>query len=70
MSIPIALYDSVSSNSMAVDLKKFVAAKIGRQVHEILLKRQSERPFRDELTLLDYSISNGAQIDLEVDTGD
>lgn len=47
-----------------------VAAQIGREPHEILLKRQGERPFKDQLTLEDYGISNGVQLDLEVDTGD
>lgn len=51
-------------------LKAMVAAKIGRPVHEIMLKRQGERPFHDSLTLADYSISNGVQIDLELNTGD
>jgi hypothetical protein len=51
-------------------LKAMVAAKIGRPVHEIMLKRQGERPFHDSLSLADYSISNGVQIDLELNTGD
>jgi hypothetical protein len=51
-------------------LKMMVAAKIGRPVHEIMLKRQGERPFHDQLSLADYSISNGVQIDLELNTGD
>lgn len=51
-------------------LKTFVSAKIGRPVHEIMLKRQGERPFHDQLSLADYSISNGVQIDLELNTGD
>ncbi|KAL5121586.1 hypothetical protein ACEQ8H_000658 [Pleosporales sp. CAS-2024a] len=51
-------------------LKAMVAAKIGRPVHEIMLKRQGERPFHDSLTLADYSISNGVQVDLELNTGD
>ena len=50
--------------------KKQVAARIGRQPHEILLKRQGERPFKDGLTLEDYGVSNGVQLDLELDTGD
>ncbi|CRG92531.1 hypothetical protein PISL3812_09592 [Talaromyces islandicus] len=50
--------------------KAQVAARIGREPHEILLKRQGERPFKDQLTLQDYGVSNGVQIDLEVDTGD
>ncbi|PSS25305.1 hypothetical protein M430DRAFT_33066 [Amorphotheca resinae ATCC 22711] len=50
--------------------KHQVAAMIGRQPHEILLKRQGERPFKDQLTLEDYGISNGVQIDLEIDTGE
>ncbi|KAK3082165.1 hypothetical protein LTS18_000095 [Coniosporium uncinatum] len=50
--------------------KAQVAAMIGRQPHEIMLKRQSERPFKDQLTLLDYGVSDGVQLDLELDTGD
>ncbi|KAF2008048.1 ubiquitin-like protein [Amniculicola lignicola CBS 123094] len=50
--------------------KAMVAAKIGRGVHEIMLKRQGERPFKDNLTLEDYGVSNGVQLDLELDTGD
>ena len=50
--------------------KAQVAARIGRQPHEIMLKRQGERPFRDGLTLEDYGVSNGVQLDLEIDTGD
>lgn len=52
------------------DFKAVVAMMIGRRPHEILLKRQSERPFKDFLTLQDYGVSNGVQLDLEVDTGD
>jgi hypothetical protein len=50
--------------------KAQVANRIGRQPHEILLKRQGERPFKDQLTLEDYGVSNGVQIDLEIDTGE
>ncbi|KAK6844996.1 hypothetical protein PG990_003358 [Apiospora arundinis] len=50
--------------------KIIVAARIGREPHEILLKRQGQRPFKDMLSLADYEISNGVQLDLEVDTGD
>ncbi|EEP82437.1 conserved hypothetical protein [Uncinocarpus reesii 1704] len=50
--------------------KAQVAARIGREPHEILLKRQGERPFKDQLSLEDYGVSNGVQLDLEVDTGD
>ncbi|KAL9097871.1 MAG: hypothetical protein Q9165_000197 [Trypethelium subeluteriae] len=50
--------------------KAQVAARIGRQPHEIMLKRQGERPFKDMLTLADYGVSNGVQLDLELDTGD
>ncbi|KAL9578147.1 MAG: hypothetical protein Q9212_005903 [Teloschistes hypoglaucus] len=52
------------------DFKKLVAGHIGREPHEIMLKRQGERPFKDVLTLEDYGVSNGVQLDLEVDTGD
>ncbi|KAK4205717.1 putative ubiquitin-like modifier [Triangularia verruculosa] len=50
--------------------KIMVAMKVGREPHEILLKRQGERPFKDHISLGDYGVSNGVQIDLEVDTGD
>lgn len=50
--------------------KVMVASRIGREPHEILLKRQGERPFKDHITLADYGVSNGVQLDLEVDTGD
>ena len=50
--------------------KVMVAARIGREKHEIMLKRQGERPFKDHITLGDYGVSNGAQLDLEMDTGD
>lgn len=52
------------------NFKILVAWKTGKKPHEILLKRQGERPFKDQLTLQDYGISNNVQIDLEVDTGD
>ncbi|KAG9257317.1 putative ubiquitin-like protein [Emericellopsis atlantica] len=51
-------------------LKLMVAARIGREPGQIMLKRQGERPFKDHITLEDYGISNGVQLDLEVDTGD
>ncbi|MCJ1227682.1 hypothetical protein MMC12_004338 [Toensbergia leucococca] len=44
--------------------KAQVAARIGREPHEIMLKRQGERPFKDGLTLEDYGVSNGVQLDL------
>lgn len=44
--------------------KAQVAAKIGREPYEIMLKRQGERPFKDHLTLEDYGVSNGVQLDL------
>lgn len=31
-----------------------------------MLKRQGERPFKDSLTLEDYGVSNGVQLDLYV----
>lgn len=52
------------------DFKKLVAMKIGRKPHEIMVKRQSERPFKDMLTLEDYGVGHGVQLDLELDTGD
>lgn len=62
--IPCFASDSVKA------FKAMVAAHIGRQPHEIMLKRQGERPFKDQLTLEDYGVSNGVQLDLELDTGD
>ncbi|KAL2213407.1 ubiquitin-like protein, partial [Sarocladium strictum] len=50
-------------------LKLMVAARIGREPGQIMLKRQGERPFKDIITLEDYGISHGVQLDLEVDTG-
>lgn len=54
-----------AANSLCLELfKAQVAARIGREQHEILLKRQGERPFKDQLTLEDYGVSNGVQLDL------
>ncbi|KAK1818814.1 hypothetical protein LTR12_006741 [Friedmanniomyces endolithicus] len=63
-SIPCLASDSIKA------FKALVAMQIGRQPHEILLKRQGERPFKDALTLEDYGVSSGVQLDLELDTGD
>lgn len=62
--IPCLASDSVKA------FKAIVAMNIGRQPHEIMLKRQGERPFKDQLTLEDYGVSHGVQLDLELDTGD
>ncbi|KAI4253268.1 MAG: hypothetical protein L6R42_007654 [Xanthoria sp. 1 TBL-2021] len=62
--IPCLASDSIG------DFKKLVGAHVGRKPHEIMLKRQGERPFKDVLTLEDYGVSHGVQLDLEVDTGD
>lgn len=62
--IPCLASDSIKA------FKAVVAAHIGRQPYEIMLKRQGERPFKDQLTLEDYGVSNGVQLDLELDTGD
>ncbi|TKA79457.1 hypothetical protein B0A55_04209 [Friedmanniomyces simplex] len=62
--IPCLASDSIKA------FKALVAMQIGRQPHEILLKRQGERPFKDALTLEDYGVSSGVQLDLELDTGD
>ncbi|KAJ5155919.1 hypothetical protein N7492_008722 [Penicillium capsulatum] len=73
---PISLFpESSTTTSRALTsspelFKAQVAARIGREPHEILLKRQGERPFKDQLTLEDYGVSNGVQLDLEVGTGD
>ncbi|KAF2721684.1 ubiquitin-like protein [Polychaeton citri CBS 116435] len=62
--IPCFASDSIKG------FKAMVAAHIGRKPHEILIKRQGERPMKDILTLADYGVSNGVQLDLELDTGD
>ena len=62
--IPCLASDSIKA------FKAVVAAHIGRQPHEIMLKRQGERPFKEQLSLEDYGVSNGVQLDLELDTGD
>lgn len=62
--IPCLASDSIKA------FKAIVAAHIGRQPHEILIKRQGERPFKDALSLVDYGVSSGVQLDLEIDTGD
>lgn len=59
----------LASDSVKV-FKMMVAAKIGRPIHEIMIKRQGERPMKDQLSLEDYSVSNGVQLDLELATGD
>lgn len=60
--IPCFASDPISA------FKIMVGARIGRNPQHILLKRQSERPFKDQLTLADYGVSNGVQLDLEIDT--
>jgi hypothetical protein len=60
--IPCFASDPISA------FKIMVGARIGRNPNHILLKRQSERPFKDQLTLADYGVSNGVQLDLEIDT--
>lgn len=52
------------SNRSQELFKAQVAARIGREPHEIMLKRQGERPFKDQLTLEDYGVSSGVQLDL------
>lgn len=61
---PILDADSDISDFFTELFKAQVAARIGREPHEILLKRQGERPFKDHLTLEDYGVSNGVQLDL------
>lgn len=67
---PISLFlllSATTGHTLTSFLELFkaqVAARIGREPHEILLKRQGERPFKDQLTLEDYGVSNGVQLDL------
>lgn len=63
-SVPCLASDTVGMFKMQV------AAMIGRRPHEIRLQRQGQRPFKDHITLGDYEIHDGVQLDLEVDTGD
>ena len=51
-------------------LKKVAAAYLGTKPEAMTLKRQSERPLKDFLTLEDYEIHDGSSLDLEVDSGD
>lgn len=65
MSLPAANNLPIDDTELFAELfKAQVAARIGREPHEILLKRQGERPFKDQLTLEDYGVSNGVQLDL------
>ena len=51
-------------------VKKFAAIHLGTRPDAMILKRQSERPLKDALTLEDYDIHDGASLELEVDTCD
>ena len=51
-------------------VKKFAAIRLGTKPDAMILKRQSERPLKDALTLEDYEIHDGASLELEVDTCD
>lgn len=60
-------FTSIARIGLTINSELFkaqVAARIGREPHEIMLKRQGERPFKDHLTLEDYGVSNGVQLDL------
>ena len=70
LSLTVSLWVRRLMTSSVEDFKAMVAMRIGRRPHELRLQRQGERPFKDHLTLEDYGISNGVQLDLEVDTGD
>ncbi|KAI0136868.1 ubiquitin-related domain-containing protein [Xylariales sp. AK1849] len=50
--------------------KIVVAALIGRKPQQIVLQRQGERPLKDMITIADYQIKSGSQLDLEVGTAD
>ena len=52
------------------EFKKFVAVYSGASAERILLRRQGMKAFRNDLTLADYEIGDGASLDLEVDTTD
>ena len=49
-------------------VKKFAAIRLGTKPDAMVLKKQSERPLKDALTLEDYEIHDGASLELEVDT--
>lgn len=46
-------------------LKIFVAATLGLQEGTFVLKRQGMAPFKDHISLADYEIGHGVQLDLE-----
>lgn len=49
--------------------KAVVADHIRRRSHEIMLRRQGERLFKDQLTVEDYGVRHGMQSYLELGTG-
>ena len=59
-----------SSSDTIYDFKKLAAMKIGTKPEPIMLKRQGQRPLKNNLTLEDYEIGNGSWLDLELDTAD
>ena len=61
----------LSSPSATIGAFEDVAAThLGTRPEAILLKRQSERPFKDDgLTLENYEISGGSSLGFEIDTG-
>ena len=52
------------------DFEKMIGHQLGLSAEDILLKRQGERPFKDDLTLQDYEVADSSSLDLELDTGD
>ena len=51
-------------------VKKIAAVRLGTKPEAMILKKQSERPLKDALTLEDYEFYDGSSLDLEVDTCD
>ena len=51
-------------------LKLLASLKLGTRPEAMMLKRQGQWAFKDQLRLEDYEIGNGSSVDLEVDTED
>jgi len=53
-----------SPDDTIADLKKFIAAKIGRRWRKIQLKRCQYNILKDKISLEEYEIHNGTSLDL------
>ncbi|ORY60040.1 ubiquitin-related domain-containing protein, partial [Pseudomassariella vexata] len=50
------------------NIKLLFAANTGQNPNRMRLQRQGQKAFKDQMTLADYEISNGVQLDMEVGT--